>query len=401
MKSALGDVSVIEYGDLISAPYCSKLLADMGAEVIKIEKPGQGDAARRRGPFLKDIPGHERSGLFLYVNTNKQGVTLNIEKATGREIFRKLIKEADILIEDTKPGKLAALGLGYKHLKAINPSIIMASITPFGQTGPYKKYKGTDLIAWHMGGAGYVTPRWSGDATEKPLRALQTGSFITGATAAVATMCALHVQRHTGFGQQVDVSQLESMVLSIADTISYWPYENRSATRTSKSWAGPRFFCQAKDGWIFIMADEPHHWQRFVEVMGNPDWAYNELFKEKQSRAEHWESLEALISDWAKGHTREEIFTAVKTKGIPVAPVYSISEVVHGRQFRERQFFVEVEHPVTGKLTYTGAPYKFSRSPWAIRHPAPLLGQHNEEVYCHQLGYSKEDLVTMTEAGII
>ena len=343
MRLALGDVRVIEYGDLISAPYCSKLLADMGAEVIKVEKPSQGDTARKRGPFLKDIPGNERSGLFLHLNTNKRGITLDIEQATGREIFRKLIKEADILIEDTKPGKLAALGLGYKHLKAINPSIIMASITPFGQTGPYKKYKGTDLIAWHMGGAGYVTPRWSGDATEKPLRALQTGSFITGATAAVATMCALHVQRHTGFGQQVDVSQLESMVLSIADTISYWPYENRSATRTSKSWAGPRFFCQAKDGWIFIMADEPHHWQRFVEVMGNPDWADSELFKDKQCRGQNWENLEALISDWAKGHTREAIFAAAKAKGIPIAPVHYIDEVVHGQQLQECQG-VSIQH---------------------------------------------------------
>ena len=401
MKLALGDVKVIEYGNLISAPYCSKLLADMGADVIKIEAPGQGDNARRRGSFLKDSPGNERSGLFLYLNVNKRGVTVNLKKATGREIFQKLVKEADILIEDTKPGKLATLGLSYKRLKTLNPSIIMTSITPFGQTGPYKNYQGADLITWHMGGAGIITPRWAGDAKEEPLRALHTSSFIAGTTAAVATMCALHVQRRTGLGQQVDISQLESMVLSIADHIGYWPYENRSTIRASKSWAGPRFFFQAKDGWMCIMADEPHHWQRLVGVMGNPDWAHSELFKEKQSRAEHWESLEALISDWAQDRTKEEIFAAAKTKGVPIAPVHSVAEVVHGRQLQERQFFVEVEHPKTGKLTYPGAPYKFAKTPWAIRRPAPLLGQHNREVYCNQLGYSQEELVAMTEAGII
>ena len=150
MKLTLKDVSVIEYGNLISAPFCGKLLADLGADVIKVEKPGQGDIARDKKPFLKDIPGKERSGLFLYLNTNKLGVTLNTEKAAGVEIFKKLIKSADILIDDTPPGSMTKLGLDYNKLKSINPSLVMVSITSFGQTGPYKDYQGCDLISWHM-----------------------------------------------------------------------------------------------------------------------------------------------------------------------------------------------------------------------------------------------------------
>jgi len=401
LRLALGDVKVVEYGHSISAPYCSKLLADMGAEVIKIEEPGQGDIARSREPFLNDIPDSERSGLFLYLNTNKRGITLNLEKATGREIFQKLIKNADILIEDTKPGRMAALGLGYRKLKSINPSLVMTSITPFGQTGPYKNYKGSGLTSWHMGGIGYVTPHWAGTTEQEPLRALQTGSFVTGITAAVATMCALHVQRHTSLGQQVDVSQLESMVIALGYLGAYWPYEHRSTTRASRSDFAPMHFLKCKDGWMQTTCPREYHWERWVNMMGNPEWAEEELFQTRESRGEHWESLEPLMTKWTMKHTKVEIFELAKAHKIPLAPANSIAEVVQSKQLKERGFFIDVEHPKTGKLNYPGAPYKFSRTPWAIRRPAPLLGQHNDEVYCEQLGYSQEELVKMAEVGII
>jgi len=401
LKSALEDVKVVEYGNLISAPYCSKLLADLGAEVIKVEEPGQGDIARRRGPFLQDIPGSERSGLFLYLNTNKLGVTLNLEEATGKEIFKKLIKNVDILIEDSKPGRMAGLGLGYNDLKSLNPSLIMTSITPFGQTGPYKDYKGSDLIGWHMGGMGYITPRWAGTTEQEPLKVMHMADFITGITTAVATMCALRVQRHTGLGQQVDVSQLEAVITLAVRVVANWPYMHRRETRVSKAAFAPQHFIKCKNGWVFLHGMEPHHWQRFVDVMGNPEWANDELFKDTYSRGEHWESLEPLITDWVTKHTKAELFELGKTKGIPLTPVNSMAEVMESRQLKERGFFIDVEHPKAGKLTYPGAPYKFSRTPWAIRRPAPLLGQNNEDIYCNRLGYTKRELVKMYEAGII
>jgi len=271
MKQLLDDVKVIEYGNLISAPFCGKLLADLGADVIKIEEPKQGDTARRKQPFLNDTPGNDCSGLFLYLNTNKRGITLNINEKAGQEIFKKLTKNADILIEDTKPGTLDKLGIGYSTLSSINPALIMSSVTPFGQTGPYKEHKGSDLIAWHMGGAGFVTPRNIGTTEQEPLRILHMADFLSGIALAVATICALRVQRRTGVGQQVDVSGLEAQAaLFTAWTTAYWPYEHYSPSRVSKATTIPYHFIKCKDGYVFVACPEEHQWRRFVDMMGNP-----------------------------------------------------------------------------------------------------------------------------------
>jgi len=401
LKSALEGVKAVEYGSFISAPYCGKMLADLGAEVVKVEKPGQGDTARQRGPFLENKPGKERSGLFLYLNTNKLGVTLNLEKTTGKKIFRKLIENTDVLIEDAKPGRMATLGLGHDDLKSLNPALIMTSITPFGQTGPYQHFKGSDLIAWQMGGAGYVTPRFAGTTEQEPLRTAQLASFIAGINAAVATMGALRAQRRTGVGQHVDVSQMEAVILLISEHIGYPTYENWSPSRAARPWAAPRHFFRCKDGWVYLYVDEPHHWERFIEVMGNPEWAKVELFEHKYSRGDHWESLQPLLAQWVKDKTKAEIFEIGKTRGIPLTPGNSVADVLKSRQLNERKYFVNIEHPETRKLTYPGAPYKFSKTPWTIRKPAPLLGQHNKEIYCDRLGYSSTELVEMYRAGII
>jgi len=400
LRTAFEGIGVIEYGGFICAPYCSKMLADLGADVVKIEPPG-GDIARRRGPYLDDIPGPERSGFFLYLNTNKRGVTLDIEKATGKEIFKKLIKDADILIEDTAPGKLDALGLGYADLESINPRLVMTSITPFGQTGPYRGYKGSDLIAWQMGGEGYLTPRHVGNPDQEPLRAMQMGSFIIGTTAALGTLNALQVQQRDGVGQQVDVSHLESIIPLTGECAPYWAYEHRSASRIYRAEFAPEHFVRCKDGWIVLHGMEEHHWRGFVEMMGNPGWAEAEVFKDTWSRGTYWDSLLPLIEEWTTQYTKAEVFEMTKTRSIPVGPARSMSEVMDTEQFKVRDFFAEIEHPETGRITYPGAPFKFSRTPWAIRSPAPLLGQHNLEVYCQQLGYSREELVKMFETGII
>ncbi|MDD5127859.1 MAG: CoA transferase [Dehalococcoidales bacterium] len=401
MKLALKDVKIIEFGEMICIPYCGKLLADLGAEVIKIEKPGVGDAARRRGPFLDDIPGPERSGLFLYLNTNKKSVTLSLEKPTGREIFHKLVKDADVLLEDTAPGKLARMGLAYKDLRKINPSLIMSSVTPFGQTGPWRNYKTSDLVNWQVVGAGYVTPRWAGTPNQEPLRVLNTASYMTAASVAAATMGALHHQRRTSHGQQIDISQMEALMGLVAEHTNWWPYEGMSPTRTSIPEGAPRHFFKVKDGWVFVYADEPHHWERLVEIMGKPDWAQIDMFKTGKSRGEYWESLQPLIAEWIKDKTKAEIFEAGKAKGVPLSRVNTMEDVLKNPQFVERAVFVDIAHPVAGKLTYPGAPYKFAESPWSLRSPAPLLGQHNVEIYGDRLGYDKKDLVKLYEIGII
>ena len=399
--AALKDVKVVEYGNMVSAPYAGKMLADLGARVIKIEKPYKGDDSRRYGPFPDDVPGLERSGLFLYLNTSKYGVTLDIEKATGQEIFKALIKDADVLIEDTMPGYLDSLGIGYSVLEALNPALIYSAVTTFGQTGPYKNYKGSDLVGFNMAGIGYVTPRWAGTAEQEPLRVMQVADFFTGMATATATMTALHVQRETGKGQQVDVSQFEALIRLNPQNMFWWPYEGTSETRVSQPYVGPQNFFRCKDGWFYVHAEEPHHWKRFVEIMGNPEWADIELFQTAPSRAEHLDSLRPLVEEWAAEHTKLEIFEAAKKTGIPLAPSNSMEEVINLEHMKERDFFKEVEHPVVGKLTYPGAPFKYSEIAWENRSPAPLLGQHNEEIYCGNLGYSKKDLIALYQEGII
>ena len=401
MKPALEDVKILEYGELISAPFCSKMLADLGASTLKIEHPEQGDVARRKSPFLKGIPGKERSGLFLYLNTNKRGVTLNLEKATGRDVFKKLIEDTDILIENTMPGTMEAIGLGYDTLKSINPSLVMTSITSFGQTGPYRGYKGNDLTGWHMSGIGIITPRHVGTTEQEPLKIMQLADFITGMTAAVATLCALHVQRRKGIGQQVDVSALETLLKLAAWSISYWPYEHRSPTRADRTAFGPYHFIKCKDGWFFAACSEEHHWQRMVVMMGNPTWAQQPLFNGRLQRGEHWESIDSLITNWTMKYTRAEIFEMAKANKVPIAPLNTMAEVLGNRQLHERDFFVTAEHPEAGKLTYPGIPYKSPGVDWTIRTSAPLLGQHNEEVYCNQLGYTKAQLTEMHKTGVI
>ena len=401
MNAALDDIRIVEYGENICAPYCSKLLADMGAKVIKIEKPPLGDVARRRGPFLDDIPGPDRSGVFLYLNANKYGVTLDLEKPTGREIFKQLIKDTDIFIEDTKPGVLDALGVGSKDLKKLNPSLIVTSVSPFGQEGLYKQYRGSDLTSWFMGGPGYVTPHWAGTTEQEPLRAMQAASFVAGISSALATMCALNARRTTGQGQHVDVSQLESTITMFGYCLAYWPYEHRSDTRASKPAIAPENFIQCKDGWVCLRVVEEHHWQKFVEAIGSPDWATHDLFKDMYLRAEHWESLQPLLTTWAMEHKKEEIFELAKRIKVPIGPLYSMEEVVNNPHLKERDFFIGIEHPETGKLLYPGAPYILSKTPWEIRMPAPKLGQHNLDIYCDQLGYTREELVKLYEVGII
>ena len=401
MRRGLEDIKVVEYGNLISAPYCSKLLADLGAEILKIESPGRGDRARRKAPFLKDIPGKERSGLFLYLNTNKCGLTLNLEKTAGRVIFKELIKDADILIEDTSPGTLAALGLGYGDLKTINPALVMTSITPFGQTGPYKRYKGTDLTSWHMSGTGIITPRHVGTKGQEPLRVAQMADYITGMTAAVATQCALYVQRRTGLGQQVDVSALEALARMAAWSLAYWPYEHRSPTREDRNSSAPYHFIRCKDGWVFAACTQEHHWERFVDMLGNPEWAKEALFKDGYLRGDQWEALEPLIEVWTMEHTKAEVFEMAKAYKLPLAPLHSIAEAVEHKQLRERGFFVTAEHPVAGKLTYPGVPYKSTVPTWSIRRPAPMLGQHNDDIYGNRLGYKETELGEMHKMGVI
>lgn len=395
-------MKVVECCNFVAGPYCTKLFADLGAEVIKIEPPAVGDEARGRGPFLHDIPHPDLSGLYLYLNTNKLGGTLNLNSSTGKVIFKRLIASADILVEDHPPGEMKDLRLGYHTLKEINPRLIMTSITPFGQTGPYRDYKAYYLNTLNAGGQGYIMRSENPEQHPDPVRAGGfLGEYDSGLSAAVATLGALYWQGINGLGQWVDISKQESIVALDRVVFSLYPNEGISGNPYGGGRRGAVGITRCKDGYIILVMPEEHQWAALVELMGNPEWAKDEKFKDQFSRVRHGEEIEPRISEWMMAHTKEEIFRRGQALSVPLGPVKTAEDIVNSEQLEERGFFKEIDHPTAGRLKYPGAPYVFSKTPWRAERPAPLLGEHNELIYCQQLGYTSHDLAKLAEAGVI
>ncbi len=399
---ALGGLKVLEFSDFISGPYCSKMMGDLGADVIKVERPGLGDTARRWGPFPGDIPHPEKSGLFLFLNTNKSGITLNVASERGREISRRLVAWADVLIENIPRREMARLGFDFPSLKKLNPSLIMTSVSPFGRTGPYKDFKGSDLINSHMSSEAFGNPTEGVDDRERycPLRGpAHAADFMTGLTAAVCTMSAVLGRPGNKSGRHVDVSAQEALASVTRQELAFCLCEGLYPTRQMGRKRVGGFLYACKDGYVCIWIGP--HWQKLVMMMGTPDWTQVELFKNPAMRAEHQQDCNKLIELWTREYTMAEIDRLGMEHDVPLAPVRTVKEVVNDEQLAYRNFFTGVDHPVAGKLKYPGAPYKLSATPWELKRPAPLLGEHNEKVYCGVLGYSRLDLVRMKQAGII
>ena len=402
-KHALSDLRVIEFGELVAAPFCAKLLADLGAEVIKAERPQRGDVARSYGPFQGDIPHSERSGLFLYLNTNKLGITLSLASSEGTKILKELVAESDVLVESNPPGVMKQLGLDYDSLRQINPQIVVTSITPFGQTGPYSGYRAFDLNTWHAGGLGYIwRERYLEDGPGPPLKGAGTlADFHTGVSAAIATMCAIVRRDLTGKGQHIDVSAQEciaSVLGSAFATLQMTGHVPGRGTDVRSAMMQP---LPCKDGSVQLTGREEAQWQALMDAMGNPEWAKDDWCQSRQSRAENADVLRLLMTEWTMAHTKDEIVEGVQGRRSPASMVKDMGDVVTDKHLRSRDFFVSADHPEAGVVEYPSAPHKLSETPWSIRRPAPLLGEHNEEIYSNRLKYSSEQLVEFREAGII
>jgi CoA:oxalate CoA-transferase len=400
-EGLLSGVKVVEYCSFIAGPYCGKLFADLGAEVIKVEKPG-GDEARKRGPFLNDEPDPELSGLFLYLNTNKLGVTLNLDSTTGRELFKKVIADADILVEDQPPGRMEKLGLNYDVLKKVNPRLIMASITPFGQYGPYRDYKSYYLNTYHASGAGYVLPTGSPNAEREPLRGGgYVGECDIGVNTSVAVLGALYWRRVGGTGQYIDISKQEAeMALERVNIVRYYEL-GRNPNRYELSHIRDALLSCRDGGYVMVVLYPEKQWRGLSGALGNPEWTKDPKFQTVKSREDNFAQLKVHLREEALKYDTEELFHRVQAQGTACAFICSAEQVVNSPQMKARNFFVEVDHPRAGKLMYPGHPYIFSKTPPRNNQGAPLLGQHNELVYCNRLGYTKQDLVKLREAGDI
>lgn len=399
-KTALAGVKVLEYAQLAAGPYCTKLLADLGAEVIKVEPPRVGDEARRREPFLNDIPHPERSGFFFYLNTNKLSITLNINTTTGRKIFKELVKECDILVEDNPPQAMKDLSLDYASLQIINPRLIMTSITPFGQYGPYRDYKAYHLNTYHGSGVAKILASILPEETPMPTKGPGfLGEYDGGLNASTATMAALYTRLFTGRGQHIDISKQESLIATERVEIDMFGNNERGSTVWLQYMAGGLQRC--KDGYVMITLGGKHHWDGLIKLLGNPDWAQDEKYEEEINIYLHAQEINKHIAEWMINQTKEEVYHRAQALNCPAGMVTTVEDLVASEQLKARGFFADVEHPELGKFKCPTASYRFSETPMRLEHPAPLLGEHNEEILIKRLGYTPEELAQMRGAGII
>lgn len=401
-SKALSGVKILEFCQFVSGPYCGKMLADMGAEVLKIEKPGFGDKARSWGPFPGDIPNPEKSGLFLFLNTNKSSLTLNLETGTGLKIFKALLKWADVLISDRSRRELSRLGLSYSQIHKINPALLMTSISAFGQSGPFKDYLGSDLIASHSGAEAFGNPDEGviDPDNQAPLKgSYHAADIMSGLTAAVCTLGVIIGNVSNRKGQHIDLSQQEAVASIGRQQFAYYAVQGLTPSREwgRKKFGG--FLYQSQDGYVVFWIGP--HYPKVMQMLGNPEWAKDEMFANPLLRNDYIVELNQLISAWTVEHSGSEIEELALKFGVPCSIVRSVSDLVEDEQLAFREFWQDIDHKAAGKIKYPGPPFKHSITPGQISKTAPLLGEDNQRIICEMLGYSREDLVRMRQMGII
>ena len=390
--------------------YCGKLMADAGADVIKVEPPG-GDPMRGVGPFLDGQPGPGRSLSWLHFNTNKRSITLDVSAPAGADLLRSLAQGADVLLETHPPGYLDKLGLGYEALSGLNPGLVYVSITPFGQTGPYRDYAASDLVGFAMGGYMYVT----GWPHTPPTRLWGSQAYHAASNRAfIAALIALYHRIGSSEGQYVDVSVQESVAATTEHVNMAYLYGGEAAVRCGFRHGG-QFVAtwRCKDGYVSITTNTQRAWDDLRGWMAEDgmvgdllDERYDSLFVLRGEESAH---IEGLIERWTLTHTRAEITQRGQAAHHPWGPAAKPEELLDNPQLRARGFLMDVEHPdLVGAglkqaptLTYPGAPYVLPRSPWAFRNTAPAVGQHNTKVYEDELGLSHEEVQRLAGEGVV
>jgi crotonobetainyl-CoA:carnitine CoA-transferase CaiB-like acyl-CoA transferase len=389
---ALEGLTVVELPCLDTMPFmagsmAAKSFADFGAEVVKVEPPRTGAQERALGPFRDEMPDPETGGLHLFLNTNKFGVTIDLENPREREALFSLLAPADIVFNPNRPEVNEKLGIDWRTLTARFPKLIVVSITFFGAESAYRNIRGGDLVATHMSGVGYETP-WHQvtDLENQPPLKLggRQSDYLTGYTAATAAMCALYSRKSNGAGQHVDVSQWQSMISMIRPNIGFYSHEARDSAsfqrlltrhKTSAQWVYP-----CRDGWVSFSAGTDRFWRGAKKAMGNPEWMNSELFDTIMGRVAHIDAIEAGVVDWLSTQTRTQAFEKAQAEHVPCFPVHSPAEVADNGQYKARKFFVEIDHPAAREVRMPGAPCRFSRTPWRIVRGAPRLGEHNDKI---------------------
>ena len=401
---ALDDLLVLDLTHYVAGPYCTKLLADYGARVIKIERPEGGDPCRRMGPFPGDVPHPEKSGLFLHLNTNKESVVLNLKMLRGRQLFSKFVAKADVVVENFHPRVLPALELDYPHLRRIKPGIILTSISNFGQTGPYRDWRAQDLTLYGMGGEMYT----SGTPGRTPLKqAHNLTLYQGGAMAAAATMVGVFGVRRHGCGQHIDVSLFETQAGSIdrrLTSLMAFQYTGQNPGLEEPRPVGilPSGIFPCKDGQVDIRCTM-RWWNRLVDMMEMPELHADPRFSTEEARlnpANRPAFLE-IFHAWLKRYTPQEIVRKAQRVRLPGTAVLTPGEVLQDAHFTARDAFASITHPVAGTWRFPGAPFRPSATPWQVHRPAPTLGQDTEAVLREWLHVTSQDLDALRQTGVI
>ncbi len=392
---ALSHLRVVELSDRIAGAFCAKFLADFGAEVIKVEPPVGGDPIRRLGPFKGECIGNDAGGLHLFLDTNKRSVTLEPSTATGAIILKELLRDADLLVETKRPGVLASWGLAREELERLNSRLVVTSVTDFGQEGPYRDYRATDLVHWALGSL-----MWHmGLPGREPLRAGEDVSeFVAGLNAASASLGALYGREQTG-AQRADVSVLESLVTALPSTALGYTYSKMLSPRSGNRF--PISIVRCKDGYIGFYTMLQHQWEFFTVLIGMTHLQDDQRFATPLARIQNADAAIEAVAPWFLERPADEIVSKGQELRIPIIKVASAKDVAGNPQFIARGFFTDLGAKETGPVKGPGRPLNLEGTPWRLVRSAPSAGQDNELVYCNHLGFSKDELVILSEQGVI
>lgn len=399
-ERALDGLRVLELGDFISASYGAKLLADLGADVLKVEPPG-GDSVRGHGPFAGDEPHPERGGLHLFLNANKRSITLDSSDAGGRELLLRLAENADLVIHNLPPATLEERALTFEAFSAVNPQLVMVSVTVFGYDTPYRDWKGYALNATVASGISHRI----GDPGRAPLWIPYCAAdFQGGIHGAIAALLALRVRRVTGEGQHAWISVVEVMGTYLGGSgvpgfVLSGQLRGRAGTNMDAFY--PWQVTPVADGYFEVITMVDEQWQRFVELTGGGEWADDERLKTRWQAWQWADEFDQHWHPWMLERTKAELAELFARERIPFHPVQTIEEVVNSAHLRERDFWQTLDHPEAGEHVTLGPPYRLSETPWELRRAAPLLGEHNADVYLGELGLARSDYEALTARGVI
>lgn len=385
----LGDLTVLDLSGEIAGPYCTKLLAALGARVIKVEPPA-GDAGRRMSPFFEDDAHAEKSGVFLYLNTSKESLALDLDNPAGAALIRRFVPRVDIFVESHPPGVLAARGLGYDDLRRLKPDLIYASITPFGQTGPYRDYQGSEIVIEALSGLLYTM----GLPDREPLKIGGNAALMTGGISAFsAIMAAIHYRDETGEGQFIDVSLLESTAVTQIHASLAAQYTDHEPGRR------PSTISRAKDGWITVGIQQGA-WPKFCEMIGRPDLVDDPRVADWPSRQKNPQVIDEAMAGWLAEQSKEAVYHSLQSMRSVAGYIADVSDLFRSAQYQAREFFRPVDHPVTGAHAYPGPAFRVDDLPWR-QERAPLLGEHTESVLEDFLELPPDEVAALRQQGVI